>query len=238
MVADGRVRYAGFSFHDDKKIFREIVDDYDWALCQIQYNYYDENFQAGREGLEYAAEKGLGVVIMEPLRGGKLTEKIPGVVQAIWDSARSRRSPAEWALRWIWNHPGVSTVLSGMSTLSQTVENIAVADEAAPYSLSNEELEVIRGVSEAYQALQQINCTYCSYCMPCPQGVNIPLNFSLYNDTFFFKDPEVNYMLYNRMLPPEQRADNCNECGECEEACTQQIKIIQEMKKVHRKLAK
>jgi predicted aldo/keto reductase-like oxidoreductase len=143
ILADHRTRHVGFSFHDDVRIFKEIVDGYDWAICQIQYNYFDRNYQAGREGLEYAASKGLGVVVMEPLRGGKLTNKIPDQVQKIWDQADPKRTPVEWALHWIWNHSEVSTVLSGMSSMSQLRENIKIANEANPFLLSKKNLELI-----------------------------------------------------------------------------------------------
>jgi len=234
--ADGRARYVGFSFHDDVKIFKEIVDSYDWAICQIQYNYFDEHYQAGKEGLTYAASKGLGVVVMEPLRGGKLTDRIPGEVQAIWDSAEQKRTPAEWALRWVWNHPEVSMALGGMSEMSQVRENIKLANDGKPNSLSRRELSLIGQVKETYKRMLKIDCTGCAYCMPCKTGVNIPLNFSLYNDTFMFKDPEINVLLYNRLLSPEQRALSCTECGECEEHCPQHIRIMDELKTVHQAL--
>jgi predicted aldo/keto reductase-like oxidoreductase len=237
VLADGRIRYAGFSFHDDVKIFKEIVDSYDWAMCQIQYNYFDENYQAGKEGLEYAASRGLGVVVMEPLRGGKLVDRIPEEVQRLWDSASVKRTPAEWALRWIWNHLEVPTALSGMSSMAQLIENIRIAEDAEAGTLSESELQLIAKVCEAYRNMLQIGCTGCAYCMPCPSGVNIPLNFSLYNDTFMFKDEDLNFMLYNHLLTPEQRASNCAECGECEELCPQQIRIPEELKKVHSRLA-
>jgi predicted aldo/keto reductase-like oxidoreductase len=233
---DGKIRRAGFSFHDDVNIFKEIVDGYDWDMCQIQYNYFDEEYQAGREGLNYAASKGLGVVIMEPLRGGKLTEKIPEEIQAMWDSAETKRTPAEWALRWVWNHAAVSTVLSGMSYMPQVVENVRLADDAAPGSLTDAELALIGQVKDRYRDMLKIDCTGCAYCMPCPNGVNIPMNFSMYNDTFMFKDPEMANMLYNFLLAPEQRASGCVECGECEEKCPQQISIMEELKNVHERL--
>ena len=234
--ADGRARYVGFSFHDDVRIFKEIVDGYEWTLCQIQYNYFDEHYQAGKEGLTYAASRGLGVVVMEPLRGGKLTERIPNEVQVLWDSAEKKRTPAEWALRWVWNHPEVSTALSGMSAMNQVKENIKLANDGEPNSLSREELSIIDQVKETYKRMLKIDCTGCAYCIPCETGVNIPLNFTLYNDTFMFKDPEMNVLFYNEMLAPEQRASNCAECGECEEHCPQHIKIMNELKTVHQEL--
>ena len=233
ILANGRARHVGFSFHDDIKVFKEIVDAYDWAICQIQYNYLDRNYQAGREGLEYAASKGLGVVIMEPLRGGRLTEEIPREIQSLWDSAPKKRSAAEWALRWVWNHPEVSTVLSGMNAMNQLKENIEISKEGRPNSLLPEELALIDRVAGKYKKMLKIDCTACAYCMPCPQGVNIPQNFRLYNDLFMFKDTGTNFFFYNRMLSPEQRAANCSECGECEMRCPQHIKIIEELKKVH-----
>ena len=237
VLRDGRARYAGFSFHDEVKVFKEIVDGYDWAMCQIQYNYFDEHYQAGREGLQYAAGKGLGVVVMEPLRGGKLTGTIPAEVRALWDSAAARRTPAEWALRWVWNHPEVSTALSGVSARAQIEENIRIADKGAPNSLTPADLELINRVTQTYRSMVKVDCTGCAYCVPCPNGVDIPLNFSLYNDTFMFKDSEIAYMIYAHFTAPEQRASNCAECGECEEHCPQHLEIREELKKVHARLS-
>jgi predicted aldo/keto reductase-like oxidoreductase len=235
--ADGRARYVGFSFHDDVRIFKEIVDSYEWMLCQIQYNYYDEHYQAGKEGLIYAGSKGLGVVVMEPLRGGKLTDPIPEEIQAIWDSAEVKRTPAEWGLRWVWNHPEVSVVLSGMSSMSQVVENVKLANDGNPNSLSRKELAIIDQVKETYKEMVKIDCTGCAYCMPCETGVNIPANFSMYNDMFVFKTAsEVSALSYNMFLRPEQKASNCTGCGECEEKCPQQIKIKDGLKVVHEAL--
>ncbi len=234
--SEGRVRHVGFSFHDDVKIFKEIVDSYDWEICQIQYNFFDENYQAGKEGLTYAASKGLGVVVMEPLRGGKLTDRIPAEVQAIWESAKKKRTPAEWALRWVWNHPEVSTVLSGVSTMGQIIENIRIANEGKPNSLTEKELSIIARVKEVYRKMLKIDCTGCAYCMPCETGVDIPLNFSLYNDMFMFKDPQINIFLYNEMISPERRAAACIECGKCEERCPQHLQIQEALKVIHKAL--
>jgi predicted aldo/keto reductase-like oxidoreductase len=230
-TSDGRVRRVGFSFHDTVAVFKGIVGAYDWTMCQIQYNYLDEQYQAGREGLAYAAARGIGVAVMEPLRGGKLA-KVPPEVQRLFDSSPERRSPAEWGLRWVWNHPEVATVLSGMSTLEQVRENIGFAAEGRANSLSAADLALIQRGREAYRKLLKVDCTGCAYCMPCPTGVNIPMNFFLYNDTVTFKDP-TGVMVYNAFFPPEQWASACVECGECEERCPQHITIREEMKKVH-----
>jgi uncharacterized protein len=238
-VADGRIRYPGFSFHDDVKVFKEIVDAYDWKVCQIQYNYYDEHAQAGKEGLLYAAGKGLGVIVMEPVRGGMLAEPVPDEVQAVWDSAPTKRAPAEWALRWVWKHGEVSTVLSGMSTMEQVVENVRVANEATANALSPEDIAVIASAREVYRRMVKVGCTACAYCMPCPQGLSIPTLFSAYNDTFVFPHKaEMVSVLYNTFLKPELRASACVDCGECEEKCPQHIEIRQQLKKVHEALFK
>lgn len=235
---DGRAKYVGFSFHDDVNIFKEIIDSYEWTICQIQYNYFDENYQAGKEGLQYAASKGIGVVIMEPLRGGRLTNKIPEDVQRIWNSTKQGWTPAEWGLRWVWNHPEVSLLLSGMSSMAQLEENIRIAEDARPESLSSEEMDTIHRVADTYRRLLRVDCTGCAYCMPCPNGVNIPMNFTLYNDYYLFQDLDLSQAFYNDMMPPEHRASNCEECGECEEQCPQHIEIIEELKKVDATLSR
>ncbi len=234
--SNSRIRHVGFSFHDEVKIFKEIVDSYDWEICQIQYNFFDENYQAGKEGLTYAASRGLGVVVMEPLRGGKLTDQIPPEVKTIWESAEKKRTPAEWALRWVWNHSEVSTALSGVSTMGQIIENIRIANEGQPNSLSEKELSTIAQVKEVYRKMLKIDCTGCGYCMPCETGVDIPSNFSLYNDLFMFKNPEINVFLYNELISPERRASACIECGKCEEQCPQHLQIQEALKVVHKAL--
>jgi len=226
-IKDGRIKYAGFSFHDKGSSFNQIVDDYDWSFCQIQYNYLDENFQAGKEGLEYAAQKGLGITIMEPLRGGKLASDLPEVAKNIFDQADRRRKPADWALRWVWNHPEVSVILSGMNTMDQVTENLYTAEEAQPDLLKEKDFEIIDHVKEILKKRIKVNCTACSYCMPCPKGVNIPMNFTLYNNYHIFGKEEG----YSR-LTTEQKASNCVECGQCEKHCPQGITIRQELKNV------
>ena len=182
-IASGRIRHLGFSFHDKLETFKAIVDASDlWTFCQIQYNFMDIEYQAGTEGLEYAAERGLAVVVMEPLRGGRLTKSVPPSVQAIWGDAPVQRTPAEHALQWVWNHPEVSVVLSGMSTFEQVEENVDSAGRSGPGTLSKEELALYDRVREAYEALCPVPCTDCKYCLPCPSGVNIPRVFDIYND--------------------------------------------------------
>ena len=228
---DGRIRHVGFSFHDTLPVFRDITDAYDWDVCQIQYNYLDEQYQAGTEGLRYAASKGLGVVVMEPLRGGKLA-KVPAEVLRFLESSHTKREPAEWGLRWVWNHPEVATVLSGMSSFDQVRENIGFAEGGRAGSLSEEDLTLIDEARKTYRTLLKVDCTGCAYCMPCPSGVNIPMNFFFYNEAVTFKDP-TGAMVYNEFMSPEQRASACTECGECEEKCPQHIPIREELKKAH-----
>ena len=230
---DGRIRFAGFSFHDKYEVFTDIVDAYPWDVCQIQYNYFDIDHQAGTKGLMYAAAKDIGILIMEPLRGGRLTDRVPPEVQKIWDAAPQKRSPAEWGLRWVWNHPEVSVVLSGMSNMDQVVENIRIAEDAQADGLSKAELATIEQVADTYRTKIKVDCTGCSYCLPCPNSVNIPWIFSLYNDYFMFEELEGGSRMYSLMMPADQRADNCVECGECEEKCPQQIEIIENLKHAH-----
>ena len=226
----GKIKHAGFSFHDRFGVFKEIVDAYDWSFCQIQYNYLDEEYQAGTAGLQYAASKGLGVVVMEPLRGGKLAANLPQPVLDILAGADGQRTPAEWGLRWVWNHPEVSVVLSGMSTMAQVAENITIAAAAQPASLSVPELDALNQVKRFFHEKTKVNCTACGYCMPCPHGVNIPSCFSMYNDySIFGESIERLKFLYNFRLGEEGKASRCVQCGLCESHCPQGIAIRVEL---------
>lgn len=234
-ITDGRIKHAGFSFHHRIELFKEVVDYYDWSFCLIQYNYMDENYQAGKEGLEYAHKKNMGIAVMEPLRGGQLAQNMPQKVQEAFNSADVKRTPAEWALRWVWNHPEVSVVLSGMSTMDQIKENLKIAEEANPNSLSDAELNIVHQAKTIFENKLKINCTSCGYCLPCPSGVNIPENFQKYNDYFLFGSPEekdIYQFHFDALVMENERASLCTQCGICEEHCTQDIKIIQELKKV------
>lgn len=225
-IKDGRIKYAGFSFHDKLDLFKEVVDYYDWSFCQIQYNYLDENYQAGTEGLEYAAQRGLGITIMEPLRGGKLAD-VSNEVKDVFSKYPEKRSPAEWALRWVWNHEEVSVVLSGMNQMEQVLENIKIAGEAKANTFKRDELDIITKAKKIFEEKIKVNCTACEYCMPCPNGVAIPQNFNCYNAYYMFEGAN----LYN-WIDEEQKASKCIECGKCEEHCPQGIKIIDELKNV------
>ena len=231
-MANRRFDHLSFSFHDNFETFKQIVDDYDnWTFVQIQYNYMDIEYQAGRQGVEYATGKGLPIVVMEPIRGGQLA-KPRGQAAELLESAAKKRSPAAWALLWVWNHPEVSVALSGMSNMEQVVENVALADSARPGILSPEELAVIDRVREAYRGLAPIPCTDCRYCIPCSSGVRIPIIFEIYNDAVIYEDPREARWIYPQ-LKEEQRADRCNKCGECMEVCPQGIDIPGWLEKVH-----
>jgi predicted aldo/keto reductase-like oxidoreductase len=230
-VKEGKIHYAGFSFHDDLPLFKEIVEAYDWTFCQIQYNYFDEHFQAGREGLEFAAQKDMAVVAMEPLRGGSLTDRLPVEAQQIFKEADPGKSAAEWALQWVWNHPEVSIVLSGMSCLDHVKENLTLAERISDAPLTEKDKETIEKAREIIVELQKVNCTSCGYCMPCPEGVNIPRNFEFYNDHYLFHNPSAK-LGYQMILGETEKASNCAQCGLCEEQCPQHILIREELEGV------
>jgi predicted aldo/keto reductase-like oxidoreductase len=239
--ASGTIRNAGFSFHGDNKTFREIIDAYDWTFCQIQYNYLDETSQAGTDGLRYAAKKNLAVMVMEPLRGGMLAGTLPAAVQQVYDRSPLKRTPAEWALRWVWNHPEVTVVLSGMNDESHIAENIRTCLTACPGAMAETELATIADVVAAYRGLVKVGCTGCAYCMPCPFGVNIPMCFSIYNDYHIganriFTRGMYGGMLMGGIMPGRSDASLCRECGKCEKACPQHIAIRAELKNVNRTL--
>ena len=236
--ADGRIRYAGFSYHDDPPAFAPIVDAYDWDFCQIQYNYMDVDYQAGRAGLEYAAGRGLGVIVMEPLKGGRLAGRAPGEVQALWDSAAVTRAPVEWALRFVWDDPRVSLLLSGMSAMEQVVANVQIAAQGKAGSLSPGEHVLIGQVREAYQARIAVDCTGCRYCLPCPEGIDIPLILGCVNNAALFDDFAAELATFKFELGAGHTApaSACTECGQCEEACPQQLPVSQEMAKASQML--
>jgi len=241
-MAQGQIGHLGYSFHDEFDVFKGIVNDYDnWTFCQIQYNYMDVNFQAGRRGVELAASKGMGIVVMEPLRGGRLAKTPPAPVAKVWEIAPDKRSPIEWAFQWLWNQPEISVTLSGMSAMEQVTQNIEIAARSGNMKLSADELALIDRVRVAYQGLNPIPCTGCNYCMPCPNGVDIPRNFAIFNESKMWEDPRSGKMRYSGQGPmggltADQRADQCLECGECLEACPQSIPIPDWMKKVHAEL--
>ncbi len=237
---DGKIKNAGFSFHGDVASFKEIVDAHTWEFCQIQYNYLDEHNQAGTEGLGYAAGKRLAVMIMEPIRGGNLAGQIPPDVKKIWEESTVKRSPAEWALRWVWNHPEVTVVLSGMNDELHIEENLRVANDALPNSLTPDELAIIARVRDMYRRLMKVNCTGCGYCMPCPAGVDIPGCFSLYNAHHLFpRDRSAKFHYIGRhggLLSNVSYAGLCRECGKCAKICPQHIPIPERLRDVSREM--
>lgn len=236
---EGIIRNIGFSFHGGKTDFEQIVTAYPWDFCQIQYNYLDENNQATKSGLQLAASLGIPVIVMEPLRGGKLVNNLPEQVIKAFHGYDQKRTPAEWALRWIWNHPEVSVILSGMSDEQQMSENIAIASDARANSLSEEELAVFERVKTIMLEKTKVPCTACSYCMPCPHGVDIPGCFAAYNDKYLLntKDNRWKYMqTLGVMSKKPSYASLCTECGKCERHCPQNISIRKELKQVKKEL--
>jgi predicted aldo/keto reductase-like oxidoreductase len=234
LLAEGRIGYKGFSFHGDPELFKKVVDYYDWDVCLIQLNYLDQYHQAGIEGLKYAAEKGLDVFIMEPLRGGFLADKVPPEAQKLIDEYPVKRSPAEWSFRWLYNLPEVTSVLSGINTMEQLEENIRIFSEATPNVMSKEELEFIDKLRDAYNSKTTIGCTGCAYCMPCPAGVVIPDIFKVYNDIPMYGELKWAQNMYNLVATEAGRdASKCLECGKCLPKCPQGISIIEKLKEAH-----
>ena len=233
--AEGKIRNFGFSFHDELSVFEEILNGYQgWDFCQIQYNYMDVDYQAGMRGLKAAAERGLGVVIMEPLKGGRLAiAEPPAPVAEVFSQAESPRKPAEWALQWLWNQPEVSVVLSGMSAFEQVKENIESAERSGAGSLSEAEVQMMADVWDAWQGLAPVACTHCEYCLPCPSGVEIPNIFEIYNNSKMYDIQEQGKRRYLKEIPEGSRADECVECGACEAICPQNLTIIDYLKDAH-----
>jgi uncharacterized protein len=236
-LADGRIGHLGFSFHGTYDLFEEVLAATDlWEFCQIQLNYMDEDYSAGRRGLELAAGRELGVIVMEPIRGGQLARNLPPQVKAVWAEAWLPRSPAEWALQWVWSIPEVSFVLSGMSTMRHVEEDLTYASRSRPGLLAEDELALVERVRDLYRELSPIPCTACRYCMPCPQGVAIPEILALYNDGHMYGDASRQRVVYG-WIDEEERADRCTACGECEEKCPQGIAVSDWIEKAQAFLA-
>jgi predicted aldo/keto reductase-like oxidoreductase len=250
----GLIKHIGFSFHDNFDVFKEIIDFYNWDCCQIQYNYLDIEYQAGLKGVQYAGSKGIALIIMEPIRGGKLAipdrvlDKKPEIKEVL-DKSEKQRSMPDWALQFVWNHPEVSVVLSGMSDMQQVVENVKSAENSGINILTKEELKTISELRKAYSKYIIIPCTSCGYCLPCPNGVNIPQILRLANDLYYWGDrgkPRIAFF-YSRMAKTQDDLEKrkaqgeevegaaalCIQCGECLDKCPQQIEIPDFMEKAN-----
>ena len=230
----GAIKNFGFSFHGLQDEFMKLVDAYSWDFCMIQYNYLDEFVQAGKAGLEYAAKKGLGIMVMEPLRGGTLVDKLPQSAKDMWENAPTKRSPADWGLRWVLNHPQVTCVLSGMGTQAMVEENIATVSDATAHSLSKEELALYDKVRTEIREATKVGCTGCGYCMPCPRDVDIPNCFASLNDTVI-KGKMMSMYWYMQMTKGHE-ASLCVKCGKCEPLCPQSIPIREKLDQAQREL--
>lgn len=232
----GKIINLGFSFHGTKNEFIQLIDAHDWDFTQIQYNFIDENNQAGKSGLQYAAAKGIPVIVMEPLRGGKIVFGLPKEIDELWKTLTPSRNVVDWALRWVWNHPEVNVVLSGMSTQEQVDDNIRIASDAEENSLSATELAVFDKAREIIREKTKVNCTACGYCMPCPHGVDIPACFAAYNDKYLNHKGFISKFSYiqntGAMTHHPAYASMCKSCKLCESHCPQSIKISERMKDV------
>ena len=235
--AAGQIRNIGFSFHGSTELFLEVLEAYDWDFCQIQYNYLDEHTQAGRRGLQAAAERGIPVIIMEPLRGGKLVD-VPAQAREVFAASGRSWSPAEWGLRWLWDQPEVTCVLSGMNSLDMVEENCRVASEARVGELSADDFATLEQAKDAINASMRVGCTGCGYCMPCPQGVDIPALFRCYNHMYTESKREGRSEYWQTVSLRKERAfaRQCVGCGKCEKHCPQHLPIREKLKEADKAL--
>jgi predicted aldo/keto reductase-like oxidoreductase len=230
--SSGKIRKIGFSFHDEYKTFKKIIDAYHWDFCQIQLNFIDTREQAGLRGLRYAASKGIGIIIMEPLKGGKLVDKIPADVSKIWSKSRFQDTSAARALKWVWNLPEVTLLLSGMSEPEQVAENVALTNEGNIGCINDTEQRLYQKVRRIYLAKTPVPCTGCRYCLPCPHNVAIPFCFGIYMEAHMFDDLTRHKKEYNWFVPEAGKADKCTKCGVCISKCPQKIDIPLELERV------
>lgn len=235
---EGKIKNLGFSFHGNTEMFLQILDAYDWDFCQIQYNYMDEHSQAGRKGLQAAAEKNIPVIIMEPLRGGKLVDLLPEKAKKLIADNERKRTPAEWAFRWLWNQPEVTCVLSGMNSLAMVEENVQIASSAEAGAFTKEDFALIEAVKQEINSNIRVGCTGCSYCMPCPKGVDIPTAFRCYN-RMYTENKKAGRFEYAQIVALQKEMSDmgrCIECGKCESHCPQHIEIRRELKEARKHL--
>ena len=234
----GAIRQIGFSYHGNSEMFCNLVDAYDWDFCQIQYNYMDEHSQAGRRGLYHAHAKCIPVIIMEPLRGGKLVNRLPDTAKKIFEEYKIKRTPAQWAFRWLWNQPEVTVVLSGMNSDEMVRDNIQTASTVEVGELGEDEERMLKQVVAAINAKMKVGCTGCGYCMPCPKGVDIPGTFAAYNRRYaegkFWSF--VDYVICTTLRKNSTAASNCVGCGKCEKHCPQHIEIRKCLKDAQKEL--
>ena len=236
--AEGKIRHVGFSFHGTTEEFLEILNSYDWEMCLVQYNYVDEHTQAGKKGVHAAAEKGIPVMIMEPLRGGKLVDLLPEKAKKTIAADHHGWSPAEWAFRWLWNQEDVTCVLSGMNSIEMIEENCRIASEAQAGSFTDEELQFLAGIKQIIIDTTKVNCSGCRYCMPCPKGVNIPGIFSCYNHMYSESKSSgrLEYFQTIALRSEPCEANLCVKCGKCEQHCPQNIQIRKELENALKEL--
>ncbi len=235
MKKEGKIKHLGFSFHDELNFFKEVIDSYSWDFCQIQLNFMDMDYQAGVAGLEYASSKSIPVIVMEPAKGGRIIDSLPETVKTYWASTPTQRKPIDWALSWVANFDSVLTILCGVHSEEQLLENIEILSKAAPNSLSEQELAIINKVSDEYNKLIKYSCTGCDYCLPCPHKIHIPTVIKIRNDWDLFNHSQKVKDDYDLWLPKNKRAGNCTYCGKCIIKCPQQLpipKIMEESQEI------